>query len=162
PPWPRGRADEVGHGGVPRVVEDVAAAFAANREAGLFACGFPRPLEVADADVLLGGFHIRSAAGPVEHARAEWAAAVLETCVQDEEGTSGKLQHMGLMLLGGRRLPGEDPACGVEVRPCGARELLLAGAAEVGKLEEVAQLGRREVLVDGLEGIPREVATTRA
>src|SRR5262249_10958751 len=51
---------------------------------------------------------------------------------------------------------------GVEVRPGGARELLFAGAAEVGELEEVTQLGGREVFVDGLEGVPREVASARA
>jgi hypothetical protein len=37
-----------------------------------------------------------------------------------------------------------------------------AGAAEVGELEEVAQLGGRQALVDRLEGVACEVASPRA
>jgi len=40
-------------------------------------------------------------------------------------------QDVGLVLLGVGRLPGEHPPLGVEVRPCGASQLLLAGAAEI-------------------------------
>jgi hypothetical protein len=80
---------EIRHGGVTRVVEDVASVLPPDGESGLFARRLPGAFEVADAPVFLRRLDAGCAAGSVEQIRAVGTAALLIAALDDVEGPPG-------------------------------------------------------------------------
>jgi hypothetical protein len=100
-------------------------------------CGCIGDFKRAWKTVLLRGFGAGFTAVR-EDVRAVQAAAVLKPGVDDVEGPPSERQHVGFALLGVGGLSRQYPRLAVEVRPGRSGELLLAGAAQVRELKEVA------------------------
>ena len=101
--------------------------------------------------------------------RASWTVEDVATVkpalsvpgLDDFERPAVERQHVGLLGLGVPRIPAEHPRLAVQVRPRGARELLLAGSAEVRELEEVLEvLG--QLRMNCREGVRCQVAAPGA